>query len=131
MTKQDVVNQARKYLGVRYKHQGRTEFGLDCLGLLVKVARDLGISKADSNDYGRMPDGRKMMRQLEEHLDITTEPEPGDILLFRFQGEPRHLAIKTDIGMIHSYAEQKKVVEHRMDEVWQDRLVRSYKIRNL
>lgn len=131
MTKQDVINQARKYLGVRYKHQGRTEFGLDCLGLLVKVAHDLGISKADSNDYGRVPDGRKMMRQLEEHLDITTSPEPGDILLFRFQGEPRHLAIKTDIGMIHSYAEQKKVVEHRMDEVWKSRLVRAYRIRGL
>lgn len=131
ISRQDIVSQARKYLGVKYKHQGRTAYGLDCLGLIVRVAHDLKLSDADSSDYGRIPDGIKMMSLLEQHLDIVSDIEPGNILLFRYESNPKHLAIVTDNGIIHSYAEDRKVVEHRLDDVWLERLVRIYSFRGI
>jgi cell wall-associated NlpC family hydrolase len=130
-TRQDIVDTARKYLGVRYKHQGRNEFGLDCLGLVVRVAHDLGLSDEDSNDYGRVPDGRRLMREMDARLDPVQTAQPGDVLLMRFEQNPQHLAIVTDRGIIHSYAQVRQVVEHRLDAAWSARVVRSYSFRGI
>jgi cell wall-associated NlpC family hydrolase len=129
--RQTVVDTARSYLGVKYRHQGRSRFGIDCLGLLVLVARDLWLFDADSNDYGRVPDGRKLQRGLEEHLDTSSGLKLGNILLMRFEKNPQHLAIVTDRGIIHSHSYAKKVVEHGLDDVWKDRIVREYTFRGL
>jgi len=131
ITRQDIINAARNYLGVRYKHQGRTRFGLDCLGLVVRVAHDLGLTNEDSTDYGTVPDGRRLMREMDARLDIITNAQPGDVLLIRFDKNPQHLAIMTDKGIIHSYAQVRGVVEHRLDEEWANRIVRSYSFRGI
>jgi len=98
ITRQEIINAARNYLGVRYKHQGRTRFGLDCLGLVVRVAHDLSLSNEDSTDYGSVPDGKRLMREMDARLDITMNAKPGDVLLMRFDKNPQHLAIMTDKG---------------------------------
>ena len=53
-----VVAAGRCYTGVRWHHQGRTRAGLDCAGLIIRTAHDLGLSEFDLADYGRLPDGR-------------------------------------------------------------------------
>ena len=131
ITRQDIINAARNYLGVRYKHQGRTRFGLDCLGLVVRVAHDLSLSNEDSTDYGSVPDGKRLMREMDARLDITMNAKPGDVLLMRFDKNPQHLAIMTDKGIIHSYAQVRGVVEHRLDDEWAKRIVRSYSFRGI
>jgi cell wall-associated NlpC family hydrolase len=131
ITNKDIVVQARKYLGIKYKHQGRNEYGLDCLGLVVRVAHDLGLSKDDSTDYGKIPDGKRLMREIELRLDKVVDYQEGDLLLMSFDSNPQHLAIVTDQGIIHSYALAKKVVEHRLDEFWKQKIVRAYRFRGL
>jgi cell wall-associated NlpC family hydrolase len=42
---------ARQWLGVPFVHQGRTEWALDCVGLLVMAARGAGIPIQDRTDY--------------------------------------------------------------------------------
>jgi len=131
ITRQEIINAARNYLGVRYKHQGRTKFGLDCLGLVVRVAHDLSLSNEDSTDYGSVPDGKRLMREMDARLDITMDAKPGDVLLMRFDKNPQHLAIMTDKGIIHSYAQVRGVVEHGLDDEWAKRIVRSYSFRGI
>jgi len=46
VTGSDVVAQARKYMGVRWAHQGRSPAGMDCAGLVIRVAQDLGLIHA-------------------------------------------------------------------------------------
>jgi cell wall-associated NlpC family hydrolase len=121
-----ILAAARSYLGVRYHHQGRNRAGMDCAGLIVCVARDLGINAGDLTAYARRPDGRTLRNVIEAQAPGTDCYKPGDILLMRFEADPQHLAIVTDHGMIHSYARARMVVEHRMDAVWTARIVAAY-----
>lgn len=130
-TRADVVATARGYLGVRWHHQGRSVAGMDCAGLVVRVAHDLGLSDFDSADYGRLPLGQKMREIMDANMDRVTAYQPGDVLLMRFETEPQHLAIVTDYGIIHALAQSRKVVEHRLDDVWASRIVAAYKFRGI
>lgn len=127
ITRQSVVEAARSYLGVRYHHQGRTRAGLDCAGLIVCVAQDLGIpTTADISGYARTPDGVMLKALLDTAAVPVTAWQEGDILLLRFDAAPQHLAIVTEAGMIHSYLAARRVVEHRLDEQWRARIVAAY-----
>jgi cell wall-associated NlpC family hydrolase len=127
ITRVDIVMEARRWLGVRYKHQGRTVAGVDCAGLIIKVAHNLRVSKHDETNYARRPHGHDLMNSLNTHaIRVQREALPGDILLFSFQGFPQHLGIRTDKGIIHSFATARKVVEHTYDNLWRSRLVYVY-----
>lgn len=130
MKRQDVVDAARKYLGVKWKHQGRMpESGLDCLGFIVQVAKDLGMEPHDPVDYTRMPDGQRLMQELNVQLKPVLTYDTGDVLLMRMGTNPQHLAIVTETGgIIHSYANIRRVVEHPLDDEWKSRIVCAYSV---
>lgn len=129
-SREDIVSAARRYLGVRYLHQGRTRQGIDCAGLVMLVARDCDIPACDVMGYGRVPDGSSLRATLDQQASPVEQYQPGDILLLRFRRDPQHLAIVTDhphgLGMIHSYQGAGRVVEHRIDEQWAARVVAAY-----
>lgn len=127
MRPNDIVEAARKYLGVKWQHQGRSEFGVDCLGLIVNVARDCGMEVFDSTDYSRVPDGNRLVKELDEQMIRVDVADIGDVLLMRFGAGPQHLAIVTDVGIIHAWHGPKKVVEHVFDDEWRKRTVRAYR----
>lgn len=134
---------AKTWIGTPFHHQGRVKgVGVDCLGLLVGVARELDLRDAhgrpladfDALDYGHMPDEKRLWRGLNECLNrekirITNdELRPSQAIgLFRIDGTARHLGIigrqEGHFTLIHAYAPARKVVEHRLDEVWRARLV--------
>lgn len=121
-----VIAAARSYLGVPWVHQGRTRAGLDCGGLVVCVAHDLGLSDFDATGYAREPDGITLRRYLQAHALRVSQSEPGDILLLRFVRHPQHVGIRTDYGIIHTFAQVGAVVEHRLDGAWAARVVDAY-----
>lgn len=47
-----------------------------------------------------------------------TELQPADILLLTIDGRAQHLALVSDLGIIHAYAPARCVVEHALDESW-------------
>lgn len=130
-TKHDIVIRAREYLGVKWHHQGRNHAGIDCAGLVICVAHDLGISNFDVTGYDRTPSGQKMRIMLDANMDRVKDYEPGDVLFMCFEKEPQHLAIVTDLGIIHALAQTRCVVEHRLDSVWKSRVVGAYAYRGL
>jgi hypothetical protein len=52
VTGEQVAQAARKYLGVPFKLHGRDERGMDCVGLIVCVAKQFGL-ESDLKDYDR------------------------------------------------------------------------------
>lgn len=126
-TRQDILGEARALVGVRFRHQGRdARLGLDCVGLVAVIGKRLGLPLQDRADYSRQPDGR-----LIEHLErggllrVERPPVPGDVLVFEYnaRGVPEHVAIRTPYGMVHSFAEPRKVVETVYADPWPARLL--------
>ena len=109
-------------MGIAWKHQGRTTNGIDCAGLVVLVAKELGLSGYDSTDYGRSPQPREFMHHFGDNMrkKPVADAEPGDVLLFRDRQFPCHSAIVgfkgTDLTIIHAHAARRKVVEDRLSQ---------------
>lgn len=123
------VEAARGFLGVRFQHQGRSEHGLDCAGLVIASWARCGVILGDVPGYGREPwkDGLRAAIEREFTPAIDGDRQPGDLLLFKIISEPQHIAIVTDRGIIHAYAQARKVVETRLGLEWIDRIVGHYR----
>lgn len=122
MTGADVVACARTQIGVPWVHQGRMwGAALDCAGLVICVARELGIVPAafDVTGYTRTPDGT-MLDRLGEHLTPTHCLEVGSVLCVATERDPQHLGIVADylhggFSLIHATnAGSRRVVESRI-----------------
>ncbi len=55
ITQQQIISQARTWLGTKYHHQGRLKKsargfgGVDCIGLVIGIIDELGIQDGDGN----------------------------------------------------------------------------------
>lgn len=109
----------------RFRHQGRSELGVDCAGLLVYGMAAAGRTLKDADGYGRLPYKDRLEGLLRENFGdpINGPLAEGDIILLKMIGDPSHVGIVTNYpgggyAILHSYAQQKRVVEHRMDDEW-------------
>lgn len=131
MTRNDFVAQARTWLGSPYHHQGRLKgVGVDCIGLLVGVASELGLDVRNvPTNYSRSPDSDRLFREIATsgHLEETSDPKPGDVVFMKVYGQPTHFGLLTDAGFIHADA-TFGVVEVPLDARWRSRIVGVYKI---
>jgi len=122
--RRQIIRTARGYVGTSFVHQGRTATGLDCIGLIVRVAWDMGLSDKDFLAYTRTPNARVFLENLPKYLTKKSFPyAPGDILLLSLPLYPCHLAIYTDIGtVIHALSKRGSVVEHTLSDDWKARV---------
>lgn len=113
-----IVEEARKYLGVPWRHQGRAATGIDCCGLVIRVANDMGLSDYDTDAYARRTTGLKFMRHFLDagmvRKDLS-EVKIGDVVLTQDHSFPCHCGFVGErygrLTFIHAYARRKKVVE--------------------
>lgn len=121
---------AKAYEGVPFRHQGRSRAGLDCGGLLIVAAADVGRVLTDLKGYARQPDGRQLKALLDSQLTpiAIRDMQTDDVLLMRFSKHPQHVAIKTDTGLIHAYQDAGEVVEQGLDKKWRNRIVGAYRL---
>lgn len=90
---QQIVDEAKKYLGVRYRYGGTTPRGFDCSGYVQYVCKKVGISitRTSSSQFG---EGRAVKK---------SELMPGDLLFFGKGKRINHVGIYVGNGqMIHS-----------------------------
>jgi cell wall-associated NlpC family hydrolase len=144
-----IIEAARAYLGTPYMHWGRQRGrALDCIGLIILVARDVGAEnafsvQASSINYAQSPDPEKMGRDLRSTLDEVSKDEMqlGDILWFRIPNArlsrsfPQHVGIVgTHAGggfsIIHAYSPTGCVVEHVLDDKWARRINSVFRFRS-
>lgn len=137
VTREQIVEEARKWLGTPWRHQGRTDRGIDCAGLVVKVAHALGQSTFDDTSYQRTAQKQKLMSYFEQELD--TQPlqqlRPGDVVLFRDNSYPCHVGIVTEKHglpyLIHAHAIRRCVIEEPFTVEWRSKWVAGYKFKGV
>lgn len=141
LMQQQIVKEARKWIGTPYKHQGKTlGRACDCAGILIGVARNLfDIEDNFDSRYGHNPNNWTLKQELDNasmliHKSSTDNIEIGDITLMSLNQLqiPHHVGIISDysdqsFGLIHCYSSIGRVVEHRMNDVWKNRILHLYR----
>jgi cell wall-associated NlpC family hydrolase len=123
-----IVAEARKWIGVPYRHQGRGYKGIDCVGLLIEVAKGVGHPVDAPSAYSNMPKGYQLLDPCDKQLwkPQRQNPRPGDLAVFWGWNslEPQHFGFIGDSGgrltVIHSFSKPnfERVVEQTWDRFW-------------
>ncbi|MBI4291331.1 MAG: C40 family peptidase [Betaproteobacteria bacterium] len=136
--REDIVRVARSYIGTPFHHMGRLPgVGLDCAGILICSARELGLVGRffDVPGYTPVPDGRHMLAWCEEHMTrvAKADMQPGDAIVLITDVHPQHLGILGDyrhggLSIIHAAnsAKPPRVIETRLMFSRAQRYVASY-----
>lgn len=136
ITPEQIIQQARTYLGTPFVHQGRVpNVGLDCVGVVRAPLEELTGFAPDYLNYQRTPDPVMMRRLLGEHLHCVSpmpmyhDLQPADILWFVVEKDPQHLALFTERGtIIHAVAiPPQKVIEQRLTEEMYRKVIAVYR----
>lgn len=139
VTGQDIASKAREAMGTRWHHMGRLAgHGLDCIGLILWTARQLGLSDFEPPPYGKTSHWHEFIITFRQNLkEVRIDAlQVGDVLTFRQLVYPCHCGIVTEvtphsIRFIHSYALRKKVVEEEYTPIWKKATVAAFRFPNL
>lgn len=134
--RRDIIRSARNLLRTPFHHQGRVPgHGIDCAGVLVEIARDLGMPFVDCPSYSRFPRHGTMSDYLRksgcQEIPVS-RAIAGDILTFWYQKRDRenHGAVLSERNgtqtIIHAYADIGMVLEQDFDEFWRERVMTAW-----
>lgn len=135
ISRDDVVAKARDWLGTPYSHQGRVKgHRVDCMGLVVGICDEYGISHNAPTAYVADPKGMQLLTGCEAWLVSREEKKAVYGAVGVFWGwnrnEAQHFAIfgmhAHRLTMIHAFSRNNKVIEHTFDPFWEKRLVRVF-----
>jgi len=147
---EEIVAQARTWLGTRYHHQGRLKKsssgpgGCDCLGLIIGVIDELGLqdgegnalTNADEFNYSMYPERGRLVSSIGKHLrQVPIEQMAvGDVLLFKTFKDPQHVALLSQYpgngpGIIHCNSSAGQVVEQPLSMTWVKMLTHVYRFK--
>ena len=150
ITPDQIVDQARTWLGTKYHHQGRLKKsqrgpgGVDCLGLVIGVIDELGMQDgtgkalvhADEFNYSMYPERGRLVGSISKHLrQVPVERmRVGDLLLFRTFKDPQHVALLSQYpgngpGIIHCNSSAGQVVEQPLSMTWVKMLTHVYRFK--
>lgn len=123
MLAQDLVVEARTWEGVRFRHQGRSRTGVDCIGLPVCILRAKDLLPEDFADnacYGRAPNTSEFIDTVRRFCVEIAAPENGCLTVFKWPDAkfPSHAAVMDGAYMIHAYEGVGKVVRHSYGQPW-------------
>lgn len=140
-----IVECARSYVGVPWKHLGRSRKGLDCAGLLIVSVKDAeGVDVESPERYGREPFNNGLETYLGKSAELVwsgrkgrckfSNLKVGDGVLMSPAGRPRHLGIIGDdqmygFSLIHADGTPGVgvVVEHGLNDYYLKMIVAVYR----
>lgn len=134
-TRDDIVTEAKTWIGTKFKKGGRDRTGVDCIGLLVVVGRKFSFNIFDTVEYSFNPEPEKFQELVYDQTvpRKLNDLDVGSIALFRQSLWPMHTGIisKDQYGrytVINSSLKERKVVEEPYEQ-WLPLLIdlRDYK----
>lgn len=140
VSRADIVAEARSWIGTPFQHQAHCKgVATDCAGVVRGVPQALGLYPGvEIAAYLRQPDPRRMRAELLRHLDPVAFRDllPGDVLHFRIDIDPQHLAIVTQrepLLAVHATSRPKimRTIEFRVDAHWLRQLAGCWRYRGL
>lgn len=126
-TREDLIKRAREYVGVPYRHQGRSaDIGVDCIGLpICAFHKDHGLGDYDTTEYTRRPNAQTFKQGAINagYLPIPlNDAKTADLLHMAMPRWPVHCGV-LDIDetgkkwVIHAYMPMKMVVREPYEKV--------------
>lgn len=141
MTRASIVASARTWLGTPFQHQARLRgVGVDCVGLVIGVARELALVAPDFDvtGYPRQPDGHSFTALAAAHMDVIERHhmEPGDVVAVAFERDPQHVGVLGNyrhggLSIIHAASVAGAVIETRLLFGAAMRFVAAYRLRGV
>lgn len=136
-TRDQIVEEARTWIGTRWQHQARLKgIAVDCAGLVIGVGKtfDLMPQDYDYRGYGREPDkSLETICQAELREIAIKDLQPGDVISLNYDPTmgPSHLALIGNyryggFSIIHAYLPARKVVETRLDSSVASRISKAF-----
>jgi cell wall-associated NlpC family hydrolase len=119
-----VVEEARRWVGVPFRHQGRDRNGVDCVGLPIVVLQALGAVPEGFEilDYPRHPFTGDLKQRILKHCTPLPGFVPGCLVGIKWQRTLAHVAIYTHADtLIHALENRKTVIEHGFRGLWRTR----------
>lgn len=127
MKREEIIAEARRYLGKPWRHQGRSIMAVDCIGLICCVADAFDIPYEDVEGYSRNPDGRFVDHVMK--FMTFREPQvvaPGCAVVLRDKHQPCHIGIITErndhLYLLHASLAKRAVVEEEWNSTWTTKL---------
>lgn len=141
-----ILKVAKTWIGTRFHYTGRVKInsnnkgGVDCIGLIIKVGEEIGagfngknISYYDYLSYSKYPNHCEMQKFLNKYfLKIDKKDvKVGDLVYMNFNDNLEHIGIISKIGLIHCYVDVGMVVEHRIDNYWNNKIISYYRYQTI
>lgn len=138
ITGEQIAQAALAYQGVPYVAGGQTRSGLNCAGLIVCVAHDLGLTDVPFPGKANFTKVEPLDELFGEHMDKLEdwkESKTGDVLSVAFESDPHHCGIVTKVNefgiyLVHA-TRNYGVIEHRLYGKLLRSIVSAYRIRGL
>lgn len=112
----ELIAAARSWIGVPFRHQGRSRLGVDCIGFVMCVRLELGPwphARAHVARYPRAGVDDELLREISSTCERLSSAEPGAVVLVKWPGQkhPTHVALCTGETIIHTYQRLGRVLE--------------------
>lgn len=109
-----ILSVARSWIGTPWVHHQRSKgLGVDCVGFINGVFKELGIELPPIDNYRRSPEGSELLDFINS-LPFLREKEvieSGNILVFKVGLIPHHVGFSNGTGLIHADCVVGKVLE--------------------
>jgi cell wall-associated NlpC family hydrolase len=121
-----LADSARKFIGAKFRHRGRSPKLMDCVGLVLLAYKELGVELKDYRLYPADPvrHGPNLTDHVRQALGDPVAVEPvkyadmqdGDVLVIRYVHEPHHVAVVGThplgyLTLIHAHGLYGRVLE--------------------
>lgn len=111
---------ARALVGTPFRFRGRSERGVDCVGLAALAAERAGHGGRAPDHYGlrggTVPQFEAWLRAA--GLRLVDRAEAGDLVLVRAGPGQCHLMVRVEGGFVHAHAGLRRVVEMPGEAPW-------------
>ena len=133
----DIVRVANTLVGMKYRHQGRGQGSIDCVGVPIYIAHELGLSTWDTTDYGPRPVLHKFNKLIVK-TGATRIPMKdlthGDMVQISWEGAaPVHVGIieideRGQTWVIHAFMLHRQVTREQVDAKMQRSFVAAWRL---
>ena len=124
----------KKYLGIPYRHKGRSLSGLDCYGLIIKIYADFGIELIDLQDeYDERWQWKRWAESIEQYYKKWQKveiPQLLDIVLFKKNDIVNHGGVVLNNNKFIHCCKLGVIVSRLDEQMWQRRIEGFYRYGN-